>query len=86
MKKFLGIPILNSKRLEILNFTRIASGSVSLIKEKFNLKKLIRYILKEYEQKIQNKKNIKLFFQSHENDDIIIEADRTRFSKSFITC
>jgi len=61
MKKFLGIIILNSKRLEILDVTRIASGSVSLKKEKFNLKKLIRDILKEYEQKIQNKKNIKLF-------------------------
>jgi signal transduction histidine kinase len=61
MKKFLVIIILNSKRLEILDVTRIASGSVSLKEEKFNLKKLIRDILKEYEQKIQNKKNIKLF-------------------------
>ena len=61
MKKFLGIIILNSKRLEILDVTRIASGSVSLKEEEFNLKKLIRDILKEYEQKIQNKKNIKLF-------------------------
>jgi signal transduction histidine kinase len=53
-----------------------------LKKEKFNLKKLITDILKEYEQKIiQNKTNIKLFYQSHENDDIIIEADRNRLSQ-----
>jgi signal transduction histidine kinase len=86
-EEILDVIIRNSKRLmklaeDILDVTRIESGSFSLKKEKFNLKKLITDILKEYEQKIiQNKKNIKLFYQSHENDDIIIEADRNRLSQ-----
>ena len=86
-QRFLDIILRNAKRLmqlaeEILDVTRIESGSFSLKKEKFNLKKLITDILKEYEQKIiQNKTNIKLFYQSHENDDIIIEADRNRLSQ-----
>jgi signal transduction histidine kinase len=86
-QRFLDIILRNAKRLmqlaeEILDVTRIESGSFSLKKEKFNLKELITDILKEYEQKIiQNKKNIKLFYQSHENDDIIIEADRNRLSQ-----
>jgi signal transduction histidine kinase len=86
-KRFLDIIFRNAKRLmqlaeEILDVTRIESGSFSLKNEKFNLKKLITDILKEYEQKIQNKKNIKLFYQSHENNnDIIIEADRNRLSQ-----
>ena len=85
-KKFLDIIFRNAKRLmqlaeEILDVTRIESGSLFLKKEKFNLKKMITDILKEYEQKIQNKNNIKLFYQSHENDDIIIEGDRNRLSQ-----
>jgi len=60
-QRFLDIILRNAKRLmqlaeEILDITRIESGSFSLKKEKFNLKKLITDILKEYEQKIiQNK-------------------------------
>jgi signal transduction histidine kinase len=86
-KKFLDIIFRNAKRLmqlaeEILDVTRIESGSFSLKKEKFNLKKLITDILQEYKQKIQNKKNIILFYQSHENnDEIIIQADRNRLSQ-----
>ena len=40
---------------DILNVTRIESGSFSLKKEKFNLKELITEILREYEQTIQLK-------------------------------
>ena len=58
----LDVIIRNSKRLmklaeDILNVTRIESGSFSLKKEKFNLKELITEILREYEQTIQYKKN-----------------------------
>ena len=85
-KEFLEIIFRNAKRLmqlaeEILDVTRIESGSFFLNKEKFNLQEMITDILKEYEQKIQNKSNIKLFYESHDNNEIIIAADRNRLSQ-----
>ncbi len=87
-KKFLDIIYRNSKRLmqlaeEILDVTRIESGSLFLKKEKFNLKEMITEILREYEQKIiENKNNIKLFYESYDNNnEIIIDADRNRLSQ-----
>ena len=65
---------------DILDVTRIESGTLILNKEKFNLNEMITEILREYEQKmIQNKKNLKLFYETHNNDEIIIvEGDRNR--------
>jgi signal transduction histidine kinase len=87
-KEFIDIIFRNAKRLvhlseEILDVTRIESGSFSLKKEKFNLKEVITEILRDFEQKIvENNKNIKLFDESHDNnDEIIIEADRNRLSQ-----
>jgi signal transduction histidine kinase len=86
-KKYLDIIFRNSKRLkqitdDVLDVARIESGSFSLTKEKFNLKELITEILKEYEQKIQNKNNINLVYESYDNNnEIIIEADRNRLSQ-----
>jgi signal transduction histidine kinase len=81
----LDIIIRNSKRLmqleeDILDVTRIESGTLILNKEKFNLNEMITEISREYEQKIiQNKKNLKLFYETHNNDEIIIvEADKNR--------
>ena len=43
---------------------------------------MITDVLKEYEQKLQNKNNIKLDYESPDNNDgIIIEADRNRLSQ-----
>ena len=39
---------------------------------------MITEILSDYEQKIKNRKNIKLSYESQEKDAIIIEADRSR--------
>ena len=67
---------------DVLDVARIESGSFSLNKEKFNLNEFITEILKEYEQKIQNKKNIKLVNQLADNNkEIIIDADRNRLSQ-----
>ena len=65
---------------DILDVTRIESGTLILNKEKFNLNEMITEISREYEQKIiQNKKNLKLFYETHNNGEIIIvEADRNR--------
>ena len=82
-KVFLDIIFRNSKRLkqitdDLLDVARIESGSFSLTKTKFNLKELITEILKEYEQTIQLKTNLKLIYESSEINEIIIEADRNR--------
>ena len=86
-KQLLDIIFRNSKRLmqiseDVLDVARIESGSFFLNKEKFNLKEMITDVLKEYEQKLQNKNNIKLVYESPDNNDgIIIEADRNRLSQ-----
>jgi signal transduction histidine kinase len=88
--EILDVIIRNSKRLkklaeDILNVARIESGSFILKKEKFDLKKMITEILRDFEQKIvENNKNIKLsyeFYHDNNNDEIIIEADRNRLSQ-----
>jgi signal transduction histidine kinase len=85
IENILDIIIKNSKRLmqleeDILDVARIETGTLILKKETINLDKMITEILREYEQKmIQNKKNLKLFYESHNNDEIIIaEGDRNR--------
>jgi signal transduction histidine kinase len=86
-KEYLDIIFRNSRRLmqiseDVLDVARIESGSFSLNKEKFNLNELIIEILKESEQKIQNKKNLKLMNQLADNNkEIIIDADRNRLSQ-----
>ena len=83
----LDIIVRNSKRLkqlteDLLDVASIESGSFFLNKEKFNLKEMITDILKEYEQTIQNKNNIKFFLEFNDNnDEISIEADRNRLSQ-----
>ena len=82
-KQYLDIILRNSKRLkqitdDLLDVARIESGSFSLTKTKFNLKELITEILREYEQTIQLRTNLKLIYESSEINEIIIEADRNR--------
>jgi signal transduction histidine kinase len=87
-KQLLDIIFRNSKRLkqltdEVLDVASIESGSFFLNKEKFNLKEMITDVLKEYEQTIQNKNNIKFFLEFNDNNDeiSIVEADRNRLSQ-----
>src|SRR5918994_463864 len=85
-KEYLDIISRNSKRLkqitdDVLDVARIESGSFFLTKEKFSLKEMITDILKENEQIIQHKKNLKLIYESSETNQIIIEADRNRLSQ-----
>ena len=86
--KLLDIIFRNSKRLkqltdDVLDVASIESGSFFLNKEKFNLKEMITDVLKEYEQTIQNKNNIKFFLEFNDNNDeiILVEADRNRVSQ-----
>jgi len=87
-KQLLDIIFRNSKRLkqltdDVLDVASIESGSFFLNKEKFNLKEMITDVLKEFEQTIQNKNNIKFFLEFNDNNDeiIIVEADRNRLSQ-----
>jgi signal transduction histidine kinase len=82
-EELLDVIVRNSNRLrqlaeDILDVAKIEGGSLILKKEKFNLKEMITEILSDYEQKIKNRKNIKLSYESQEKDAIIIEADRSR--------
>ena len=63
-----------------MDVARIETGSFFLNKEKFRLREMITDILKDYEQSIiQHKKNLKLIYESSDNNNqIIIEADRNR--------
>ena len=86
-EEILDVIIRNSNRLmklaeDILNVARIESGSFSLKKEKFNLNEMIKEILKDYEKRIvENNKNIKLFYKTYDNNELIVEADRNRLSQ-----
>jgi len=84
IENILDIIIRNSKRLvqleeDILDVTRIESGTLILNKEKFSFKEVVTEILREYEQKmIHSKKHIKLFYEFYNNDELIIYADKSR--------
>jgi signal transduction histidine kinase len=87
-KQLLDIIFRNSKRLkqltdDVLDVASIESASFFLNKEKFNLKEMITDVLKEFEQTIQNKNNIKFFLKFNDNNDeiIIVEADKNRLSQ-----
>ena len=87
-EEILDVIIRNSKRLmklaeDILNVARIESGSFFLNKERFDIGELISEIMNDIEEKIvENKKNIKLFFELYNGNDnnnkIIVEADKNR--------
>ena len=83
-EEILNVIIRNSKRLkqlaeDILDVARIESGTLTLNKEKFNFKEMIEEILRDFGYKIvDSKKNIKLAYEFYNNDEIIIEADRSR--------
>ena len=88
-EEILDVIIRNSKRLmklaeDILNVARIESGSFFLKKELFDINEFIAEIMNDFEEKIvENKKNIKLFFElyndnNNNNNKLIVEADKNR--------
>jgi signal transduction histidine kinase len=81
----LDIILRNSKRLmqlteDILDATKIESGSLILKKEKFDLDKLIIEILNEYRQSIKNgnRSNLAIHYECQGDGATIIVADRSR--------
>ena len=80
----LDIILRNSKRLmqiteDILDVTKIESGSFHLKKEKFDFNKMILELLDEYRQTINdNNDNVSLYYEGNRSGPIIIEGDRNR--------
>jgi signal transduction histidine kinase len=80
----LDIILRNSKRLmqlteDILDVTKIESGSFHLKKEKFDFNKMITELLDEYRQTVNgNSDNVSLYYERNKTDPIIIEGDRNR--------
>ena len=80
----LDIILRNSKRLmqlteDILDVTKIESGSFHLKKEKFDFNKIILELLDEYRQTInENNDYVSLYYEGNRSDSIIIEGDRNR--------
>jgi signal transduction histidine kinase len=80
----LDVILRNSKRLmqlteDILDVTKIESGSFHLKKEKFEFNKMILELLDEYRQTINdNNDNVSLYYEGNRSGPIIIEGDRNR--------
>ena len=88
-RELLDVVIRNAKRLQrlsedILDVTRIESQSLILNKEKFNLNDVISNAIQDHKNEIEKTNgNLKLLYKSNddEDDNIFVEADRTRLSQ-----
>ena len=88
-RELLDVVIRNAKRLQrlsedILDVTRIESQSLILNKEKFNLNDVISNAIQDHKNEIEKTNgNLKLLYKSndYEDDNIFVEADRTRLSQ-----
>ena len=80
----LDIILRNSKRLmhlteDILDVTKIESGSFHLKTEKFDFNKMIIELMDEFSQTINgNSDNVSLYYEGNKSDPIFIEGDRNR--------
>ena len=78
---FLDVILRNAKRLEqlqkdILDVTRIESGSMQIYKESFNLNALIFDVLQDFRTQLNDDARIKLDYES--DGDVWIVADKNR--------
>jgi histidine kinase/DNA gyrase B/HSP90-like ATPase/phospho-acceptor domain-containing protein len=82
--KFLDIILRNAKRLQrlqedMLDVTRIESGSMQIYKESFNLNELIFNVLQDFRTQLKGDTKIKLDYRS--DGDVWVVADRDRISQ-----
>ncbi len=82
--KFLDVILRNAKRLqklqeEMLDVTRIESGSMQIYKESFNLNELIFNVLQDFRTQLKGDTKIKLDYRS--DGDVWVIADRDRISQ-----
>jgi signal transduction histidine kinase len=79
--KFLDVILRNAKRLEklqeeMLDVTRIESGSMKIYKESFNLNELIFDVLQDFRTQLKDDTKIKLDYRSE--GDVWVVADKNR--------
>jgi two-component system sensor histidine kinase VicK len=79
--KFLDVILRNAKRLEklqeeMLDVTRIESGSMKIYKESFNLNELIFDVLQDFRIQLKDDTKIKLDYRSE--GDVWVVADKNR--------
>lgn len=79
--RFLDIILRNARRLEqlqgdMLDVTRIESGSMKIYKKSFNLNELIFHVLQDFRTQLKDDARIKLNYRS--DGDVWVIADRNR--------
>jgi nitrogen-specific signal transduction histidine kinase len=79
--KFLDVIVRNAKRLEklqeeMLDVTRIESGSMKIHKESFNLNELIFDVLQDFRAQLKDDSRIKLDYRSDGDAWVIADKDR----------
>jgi two-component system sensor histidine kinase VicK len=79
--EFLDVILRNAKRLqklqeEMLDVTRIESGSMQIYKESFNLNELIFDVLQDFRTQLKDNPRIKLNYKS--DGDVWVVADKNR--------
>jgi two-component system sensor histidine kinase VicK len=82
--KFLDVILRNAKRLEqlqeeMLDVTRIESGSLKIYKELFNLNELILDVLQDFRSQLKDDARIKLDYRS--DGDAWVVADKNRITQ-----
>jgi two-component system sensor histidine kinase VicK len=82
--KFLDVILRNAKRLqklqeEMLDVTRIESGSIKLYKESFNLNELIFDVLQDFRTQLNDDARIKLNYRT--DGDVWVVADKNRITQ-----
>jgi two-component system sensor histidine kinase VicK len=82
--RFLDVILRNAKRLEqlqedILDVTRIESGSMKIYKESFNLNELIFHLLQDFRAQLKDDTRIKLNYRS--DGDVWVIADKNRVAQ-----
>jgi two-component system, OmpR family, sensor histidine kinase VicK len=82
--KFLDVILRNAKRLqklqeEMLDVTRIESGSMKIYKESFNLNELIFDVLQDFRTQLKDDTKIKLDYRS--DGDVWVIADKNRIAQ-----
>jgi signal transduction histidine kinase len=79
--RFLDVILRNAKRLDqlqgdMLDVTRIESGSMKIYKKSFNLNELIFHVLQDFSTQLKEDTRIKLNYRS--DGDVSVIADKNR--------
>jgi two-component system sensor histidine kinase VicK len=82
--EFLDVILRNAKRLqklqeEMLDVTRIESGSIKIYKESFNLNELLFNVLQDFRTQLDDDDRIKLDYRS--DGDVWVIADKNRITQ-----